>query len=61
MSTYFFTPFQWTTDGCIYDRLDYQFEGVLPYSLPDFIGPNLGNLSFSIMTNNLQLIGLYDI
>jgi hypothetical protein len=41
--------------------MDYQFEGVFPSTLPGFIVQNQGNLSFSIATNNLALIGIYDI
>jgi hypothetical protein len=61
LSTYFFTPFEWTTDGCLYDRMDYHFEGVFPSTLPGFLVQTQGNLSFSIQTTNLGLIGTYDI
>ena len=60
-STYFFEPFEWTSDGCIYDYIDYQFEGVFSSTLPGFIVPNHGNLSFSLTTTNLEFIGIYDI
>jgi len=37
LSTYYFNPFKWQTEGCIYDYVQYEFEGIPPNTLPGFI------------------------
>jgi|LauGreDrversion4_2_1035121.scaffolds.fasta_scaffold271601_3 hypothetical protein len=61
LSTYYFKPFEWKKEGCIYDSVKYEFEGLFPNTLPGFITQDQGNISFSIQTNILAFIGVYDI
>jgi len=55
----YFNQFNITTEGCIYDKIIYDFSIVGSGGLPSFIVQNRGNISIQISTNKKTFAGVY--
>jgi len=54
-----YNPFKWKNDGCIYDKIRYEFESTSKKI--DFIKQDLAEISMIIDTSDVDLAGVYDI
>jgi len=52
-------PFTMETDGCIYDRLQYNLESKAGGALPIFVKFDPSTFLMTIATNKLSYYGLY--